>query len=122
MLVDMDEQAHTLLLTEVTWGEVLREVMLKRLQQKARRMLMDEQDLSEGEVKNALITLRMCALAGADEEGAVETEVDIIDVNWVPDAADMMESGGFVKPKGWRGAGATGKPDRFRGVGRLSDV
>ncbi len=32
-----------------------------------------------------------------------------------------MEAGGFVKPKGWRGGGASGKPDRYRGVGRLSD-
>ena len=56
-------------------------------------MLMEEQDLSEGEVKSALITLRMSALAAADEESAVETEVDIIDVNWVPDHPDAMEAG-----------------------------
>lgn len=121
MLVDMEEQPQTLLLTEVTWCEVLRELMLRRLQQKARRMLSEEQDLSEQEVSNTLVTLRMCALAAADEEGAVETEVDIIDVNWVPDSSDALESGGFVKPKGWRGGGAGGKPDRYRGVGRLSD-
>lgn len=121
MLVDMEEQSQAPLLTEVTWCEVLRELMLKRLQQKARRMLSEEQDLSEQEVDNTLITLRMCALAAADEEGAVETEVDIIDVNWVADSADALESGGFVKPKGWRGGGAGGKPDRYRGVGRLSD-
>jgi hypothetical protein len=121
MLVDAEEQSHMLLLTESTWPEVLREMMLRRLQQKARRMLSEEQDLSESEVKSALITLRMCTLAGADEEGLVETEVDIIDVNWIPDAADAMESGGFVKPKGWRGGGPGGKPERYRGVGRLSN-
>ena len=84
-------------------------------------MLSEEQDLSESEVNGAMITLRMCALANADEEGAVEFEVDIIDVNWIADAADAMEAGGFVKPKGWRGGGAGGKPDRLRGVGRLSN-
>jgi hypothetical protein len=45
----------------------------------------------------------------------------LINVNWVPDHPDAMEAGGFVKPKGWRGGGANGKPDRYRGVGRLSD-
>jgi hypothetical protein len=84
-------------------------------------MLSEEQDLSEAEVNGAMVTLRTCALANADEEGAVEIEVDIIDVNWIPDAADVIEAGGFVKPKGWRGGGAGGKPDRLRGVGRLSN-
>ena len=121
MLVQADDEPQSLLLTEVTWPEVLREVMLKRLQHKARRMLTEEQDLSAPEINTALITLRMCALAAADEEGGVELEVDVIDVNWIPDAVDAIEPGGFVKPKGWRGGGPTGKPDRLRGVGRLSN-
>jgi len=121
MLVQADDEPQSLLLTEVTWPEVLREVMLKRLQHKARRMLTEEQDLSAPEINTALITLRMCALAAADEEGGVELEVDVIDVNWIPDAVDAIEPGGFVKPKGWRGGGPSGKPDRLRGVGRLSN-
>ena len=121
MLVDSDDNAQLLLLTEMTWCEVMRELMLKRLQHKARRMLTDEQDLSEAEIQSAMMTLRMCALAAADEENAVETEVECIDVNWIPDHPDVIEPGGFVKPKGWRGNGADGKgkPDRLRGVGKL---